>query len=252
MDHKQTTTPPALEHGRRLHSDGHRRTDAMSIEDIQQTELTQSQRDVLSKDKARWRKLGTGAHLDEWLEFGPGLMIRRHLAQKLAHTNKPEGRGYAAAFGRLMLHDGMPWTDNTIKNSMTAVLWLNDHPERLIVLREIREQMSPGQRSRLNSPISARQQVEKVLAARAGGTEEKMRESPVAILKRKNAELERSLVHAEERLAAAESRDGSLFDLKRDKIEDIVQTVVATVTESRAKTIAQGILAAYKKSKPAG
>ena len=224
----------------------------MTIEDIQQAELIASEREVLAKDRARWKKLGAGAHLDEWLEFGPGLMIRRRLAMRLAHTNKPEGRGYAAAFGRLMLHDGMPWQDNTIKNSMTAVLWLNDDPERLIALRDLRETMSPGERSRLNSPISARQRVEKVLIARAGGTEAKLRASPVANLKRDKAELERKLADAEERLAAAEARDGSLFDLKRDKIEDIVQTVVATVTESRAKTIAQGILAAYKKVKPAG
>jgi hypothetical protein len=223
----------------------------MTIDDIEQIELTPSERAVLAEDRERWKKMGAGAHLDEWLAYGPGLMIRRRLAMKLAYTNKPEGRGYTAAYGRLMLHDGMDWKDNTVKTSMTAVLWLHDDPERMSILREIRETMTPGERSRLNSPISARQRVENVLKARVGGTEESVRQSPVANLKRRNAELERSLAHAEEKLAAAEARDGSLFDLKRDKAEHIVQVIVSTVTEPRAKAIANGILAAYKKAKPA-
>jgi len=224
----------------------------MNVDDIQQAELIASEREVLAKDRARWKKLGAGAHLDEWLEFGPGLMIRRRLAMKLANTNKPEGRGYNTAMGRLMLHDGMSWQDNTLKKSMSAVLWLNDDPERLIALRELRETMSPGERSRLNSPITARQRVEKVLIARAGGTEEKVRQSPVANLKRDKVELQRQLADMEERLAAAEARDGSLFDLKRDKPDDIAKAIVANVSEGKAKTIAEHILAACKKAKPAG
>jgi hypothetical protein len=250
---KPKTTPPAHQHGRRLHSDGRRRTATMmNVDDIQQAELIASEREVLAKDKVRWKKFGAGAHLDEWLEFGPGLMIRRRLAMKLANTNKPEGRGYNTAMGRLMLHDGMSWQDNTLKKSMSAVLWLNDEPERLIVLREIRETMSPGERSRLNSPISARQRVEKVLLARIGGTEAKVRQSPVANLKREVAEKDRKIAHLAEQLAAAEARDGSLFDLKHDNVEDIARVIVTNVSESKGKSIAQGILAAYKKSKPAG
>jgi hypothetical protein len=249
---KQTTTPPTRKHERRPHGDGRKRTATMTIDDIEQTELTASERAVLEGDRDRWKRMGAGAHLDEWLTYGPGLMIRRRLAMKMCHTNRPEGRGYTAAFGRLMLHDGLNWQDNTIKTSMTAVLWLHDEPERMSVLREIRETMSPGERARLNSPISARQRVEKVIVARHGGTEEKMRVSPVANLKRDKAELERKLAHAEERLAAAETRDGSLFDLKRDTIADIARTIVANVSEGKGKAIAERILAAYKKPKPAG
>jgi hypothetical protein len=172
---------------------------------------------------------------------------------RLAHTNKPEGRGYNIEFGRLMLHDGLNWKDGTVKNSMGAVLWLNDDPERLIILREIRESMTPGERARLNSPISARQRVEKVIKARGGGAEETVRFSPVSNLKREIAEKDRAIAHLEERLAAAEARDGSLFDLKRDSADEIVRAVLANVSEYKARTIANGILSSIKgKARPAG
>ena len=51
------------------------------------------------------------------------------------------------------------------------MLWLGDDPERMKVLRDLRDAMSPGQRSRLNSPITARQRVEAILKARQHGPE---------------------------------------------------------------------------------
>jgi hypothetical protein len=95
MVRKKPTTPSAFAHGRRLHTVDRRRITDMELESIEQQELTASERTVLAEDRKRWQRMGAGSHLDEWLSFGPGLMIRRHLAMKLAHVNKPEGRGYA-------------------------------------------------------------------------------------------------------------------------------------------------------------
>src|SRR6478672_8735402 len=130
---------------------------ATQIDDIKHKELTPSEYEVLSRDKERWQRMGAGGHLDDWLAYQPGLMIRRRLAMRLAFTNKPEGKGYVQAFAELMKADGLDTMDRT---SISAVLWLGDEPERLKVLRELREAMTPGQRSRLNSPITARQRVE--------------------------------------------------------------------------------------------
>jgi hypothetical protein len=249
-----TATPPAGKHGRRHHHD-HRKRITMTAEKIntlEAEELTAGERQVLADDRARWKRMGAGAHLDEWLAYGPGLDIRRRLAMKLCHTNRPEGRCYTTMFGQLMQHDGMNWTDNTLKTSMTAVLWLYSDPERMTELRNIRETMTPGERARLNSPISARQRVEKILRARVGGTEETMRTAPMTILKKQVAEQNRTIADLQEQLAAAEARDGSLFDLKRDSTDNIVKTFVANVTEHRATMIARGILNHYKKQKPAG
>jgi hypothetical protein len=59
--------------------------------------------------------------------------------------------------------NGLPKHCTWPKTTITALLWLDDDPERMRILREIRESMTSGERARLNSPISARQRVEKVV-----------------------------------------------------------------------------------------
>ncbi len=215
----------------------------MTIDTIEQTELTASERGVLADDRERWSRLGAGAHLDDWLAFGPGLTIRRRLAMRIAHTNKPAGRGYVTAFNQILKNDGLDGMDST---SISAVLWLYDDAERQNMLREIREDMKIGDRARLNSPITARQRVEKVLKARAGGTEESVRVSPVSNLKRQVAERDRENAQLREKLAKAEARDGSRFDLNRDSAEDIGKTIIGSIGESKARKIAKVIEAGLK------
>ena len=62
----------------------------MTIDTIKQTDLTVSERQVLDDDRERWRRMGSGAHLDDWLAYGPGLLIRRRLAMRIAYVNRPE------------------------------------------------------------------------------------------------------------------------------------------------------------------
>jgi hypothetical protein len=243
-----TVTPTAREHGRRLHSGHQRRMPTMSVDTIKQTELTPSEREVLAADRERWQHMGGGGHLDDWLAYGTGLMIRRRLAMRMSFVNLPEGKGYARAFRDLMKADGLDTMDKT---SISAVLWLHDDAERMNILREIRDAMTPGERSRLNSPISARQRVEKELKARVGGAEGNLRSSPVTIYKQRIAEQDRRIAELEARL----SNDGSLFDLRRDSVDAIVAVLTnpSAISESKARKIASGVLAALKAlQKPAG
>jgi hypothetical protein len=223
----------------------------MTIDEIEQRDLIQSERDVLAEDRKRWKLMGAGAHLDDWLAYGPGLMIRRRLAMRMAFTNRPEGRGYTREFSKLMKHDGLDTMDKT---SITAVLWLNDDGERLNVLREIREGLTPGERSRLNSPISARQRVEKVLKARDVGAEETMKTSPLAVAKKMIADRDREISILQEHIneLEADREQGSLFDLRRDNATDIATVIAGTVTQGKAKKIAALILEAVKAARPAG
>jgi hypothetical protein len=222
---------------------------AMTIDTIKQTDLTVSERQVLDDDRERWRRMGSGAHLDDWLAYGPGLLIRRRLAMRIAYVNRPEGKGYARAFAQLMEHDGLDTMDKT---SISAVLWLHDAPERLSVLREIRETMTVGQRARLNSPISARQRVERELKVRAGGNEATSPTSPVTVLKRRLVEQRHQIAHLEEQLAAA--GNGSLFDLKHDTADDIGRVIADSVSETKARGIAKAITdkLRVKQQRPAG
>jgi hypothetical protein len=221
---------------------------AMQIEDIKRDNLTPSEIEVLKEDTRRWKRMGDGGHLDDWLAYGSGEMIRRRLAMRLANTNRPEGRGYVEALSQLRESDGLGHIDKT---SIGAVLWLHDDPERLQVLREMREVMTPGARSRLNSPISARQRVEKVIKARKEGTEDKVKTSPVAMLKEQLLEKDREIARLKHDLAKHDV--SSLFDLKHDTAKDIALVIVGNVGELKAKDIAKRITEQFKqRQKPAG
>jgi hypothetical protein len=193
--------------------------------------------------------MGAGSHLDDWLSYYPGLAIRRRLAMRVAFTNKPEGKGYNTAFAELLKADGL--LDPAVKTGFTAVLWLGDDPERMKILRELREAMTPGQRSRLNSPITARQRVETILQARHSDSEETLRASPVALLKEQLSARDREIAELKQKLVKHD--EGSLFDLKHDSADAIALAIVGYVSAHKAKTLAEGILARLKKSqKPAG
>jgi hypothetical protein len=181
-------------------------------------------------------------------------MIRRRLAMRIAFVNRPEGRGYVTAFGDLMKRDGFDIKDKTLMTSLTAVLWLHDDAERLNMLREIRDTMTPGKRSRLNSPIAARQHVEKVLKARQSGTEETLKTSPLAMARKTIADQARDIATLQSHIQELEAdRDqGSLFDLKRDSADDIGKVIVGNVGSSKARKIRDAILAALNAAKPAG
>jgi hypothetical protein len=53
-------------------------------------------------------------------------------------------------------------------------------------------------------------------------------------------------------MAAAEARDGSLFDLKRDSADNIIHAIVGNVPASKAERIGRGILKELKQARPAG
>jgi hypothetical protein len=226
----------------------------MTIEEIKRTDLTQNERDVLAADADRWKRLGSGAHLNDWLNFSDGLAIRRRLAMRIAHTNQPAGRGYNEMFSILMREDGIDTADKSAMTSFSAVMWLNDDPERLIILRQIIDAMTPGARARLNSPISARQRVEAVLKARAKGesAEAQVKNSPVALLRAQIADKDREIADLKAKLAT--TWDGSLFDLNADPAKMIASVIVGTVSPYKAAEIEREIAAASKRrnSKPAG
>jgi len=121
-------------------------TETERINQIKASALSASELAVLEEDKARRARLGGGAHLDEWLEFHPGLVIRRRFAMRIAFTNRPEGKSYALALNQLYVADGFDVTDKVLMKTLSDVLWLGDehHPERMAILNELRARHDLG------------------------------------------------------------------------------------------------------------
>jgi hypothetical protein len=254
--HPQKDAAPAARNSQSRHHGKHLGALAMKIEN-ELANLTQSERGVLAQDKERWIRMGAGAHLDDWLAYGAGLLLRRRMGMHMANTNAPEGKNYASAFAALLKADGL---DSMDKQSISAVLWLHSEPERMAALRQIRDGMKVGERARLNSPISARQRVDNFLKAKAEGQEqaggsskEPNGTSPFAKLKEQNADLQRKIAELENKLAAVDQRDGSRFDLHHDTVDTIAEIITKCVSPGRAKNIASAITKQLKKAKtPAG
>jgi hypothetical protein len=134
--------------------------DAVMDVAVPRDNLTEDQRAILASDRVRWQRMAAGAHLDDWLSFGPGQLIRRSQAMQRTGTNKPEGRAYNEEMAALLKEHGLHTADT---KQLTAVLWLHSDPERLAVLDEIRSALTDGQCSRLNTPTAAQQRVRQLL-----------------------------------------------------------------------------------------
>ena len=221
------------------------------ISTIKLTDLNPSEREILAADKERWARLGAGAHLEEWFTFYPGILIRRRLAMRMANTDRPRGRGYTTALSQLLRDDGINTNDKNAIKCFTDVAWLHDDPERMTVLRELLQVLTPGERARVNSPITARLRVVAEQKRRdnpnPGPT---VRASQIRILTDQVAEQTRTIAHLQEQLAGVEA--GSRFDLSRDSVDTIVRVFIDPTTMPRRKAIAiaKGILAAHGEEIP--
>jgi hypothetical protein len=186
----------------------------MSTKSLLRADLVAKDRKTLAEDRKRMERLGKGGQLDDWLAFGPGLLIRRRLAKNiagLAETDPAKGRRYSRAFKEQMEMDGLyDRTTNAksdvMKSTFTAVLWFYDDEKleerRREILEEIRRNMTPGQRARFNSPISAQQRVLDELRTRGLAPAKKLRApKPANDLDQANARI----VELEEELESARS-----------------------------------------------
>jgi hypothetical protein len=172
-------------------------------------DLDAEDRKTPAEDRRRMERLGKGSQLDDWLAFGPGLLIRRRLAKNiagLAETDRAKGHRYSRAFKEQMEMDGLydrTTKSDVMKSTFTAVLWFYDDEKleerRKEILEEIRHNMTPGQRARFNSPISAQQRVLDELRTRGLAPAKKLRAQPANDLDQANARI----VELEEELNSA-------------------------------------------------
>jgi hypothetical protein len=206
-------------------------------------ELTDEERAVLAADLERLSRLGAGAHLDDWLAFGQGhISIIRKQAMRRATTAAPKGTRYNAEYKRLMEHYGFSNLDQDMRIALGHVAWLYEKPERLETLKRIREAMTPGQRARLNAPITARQRVTKALRPPTNGAARPRR----ATVRERLAETEAKLAAAEAKIA--ELTDGTLFaefDLRRSTAAEIGTAIAGNISKRKFESVVKAAKERY-------
>jgi hypothetical protein len=264
MSHKFTSVKaatPTSQRERRLHPKPSKERFEMIIETII-AGLPVEMRERFERDARRAEHMVGGSHLQEWMDFEVTLHSIRSEAMRAASTNKPQGRGYNEAHAALMHYYKLDQLDKT---SVSAVLWLTDPKDkygpdmltRKQILDSLLSVMLPHERSKLGSPITARQKVQKrieLLAKSGEDTSDVVTEKPLS----KSKQTEQELAVALEKVARLERQvarhdDGSLFDLKHDNVISIVTVIINTVSPNKAKEIASAIMAQLKKKPmPAG
>ena len=169
------------------------------------------------------------------------------MALRIAGTNRREGKGYTGALSALMMRDGL-YDSTTVtqpaKESFGAVLWFGVKNHRMEILQEILRDMTPGQRARFNSPITARQRVKKIAVERELEEAPKQRavkppkDDAAKALSDQARDLEAENEHLREQLAAAESvphREAGAVDLEQAR--DTYAALLPSSPEARRKEL---------------
>jgi hypothetical protein len=190
--------------------------------------------DLIRYGQEAWNRLRDNSTFANWSFVGAAHVLGRAEAMRDAHTNKPEGRGYNAAFAAWARKFGFADLDkgdrarlfNVMDNLKEIAAWLEKLP-----LKE---------RLRLNHPSSVWRRWKAATTTPKADAEPKA--SPMQKLK-------------DELVAAVEERDRYKREVERgggdlwtpeDKPKDIARIIVGKLTRRKAESVAREILAALK------
>ena len=186
-------------------------------------------------------RIQRGAHWEDWMFIADGFAVGRDKAMRLAGTNQPYGKRYTRAFAEWAA--GRPWVKNYDKGTRSNLLWCADHRSEVEAWRST---LAQNERAKLNHPTNLKRRYDAAHVIRGiPDPSAPKKETKVEALTRENEELWAKNKALERR---ADS-DGSLFDLRRDSIESIVNVIAGTVPLGRFESLQRSMtkkLAALK------
>jgi hypothetical protein len=218
----------------------------MSTSDLQQA-MTADDRALFERGAQLLAHLQAGKGFDDhWVPIGNGLLAVRRTVMAVLRLKTARGGYYNDAFGKLCAKT--PYADMH-KVERSNLLYCMEHLPDII---EMRAGWTPSDRAKINHPTSMAQRLREFLN-RAPTEAPRRNVSPMALLKDKNEQLRRANLDLEERLAAVEHSDGSLFDLKKDNGRDIGRIIAESIPEWKWKEVRHEADSTYKaRKRPAG
>jgi hypothetical protein len=177
------------------------------------------------------------AHWTDWMYVGDGLAVGQAKAMRKAGTNRPYGRAFTQAMGEwLTAH---PWAKRIDPSARSALLWVIEHRSEVDDWRT--NTLDSKERNRLNHPTSLKRKFDawkRAQDAVAKDPNAAKKETKIDALVRENEELWAENTKLKRRV---DSGDGSLFDLKRDSVESIADTIGRNVTIGRLEAIQRAV-----------
>jgi hypothetical protein len=214
----------------------------------QLTSASEQRKEALAAEAAE--RIKRGQHWLDWMYIAEGLEVGRNKAMRRAGTNRPMGSAYNKAFGQWL--DEHRWARDLDKPTRIHLLWCIDHRNDIEAWRET---LAQNERARLDHPTAMKRRYEathKLDGAKDDGSAKGVHETRTQRLER---ELE-AVITENDALKRRLGVEGSLFDLKRDTVKHIAETIAGNVTYGRLvsiqKAIAQEIARLKAEQKHAG
>ena len=182
------------------------------------------------KAEAAVERIHKGAHWLDWMDIAEGLETGQVEAIRSSGSNGPYGRGYTKAFGKWL--STRPWAKNIDKGTRSNLLWIVEHRNDV---ERWREERDPNERAKMAHPTTVRRKYESYhqsISKKDPNAPKK--ETGREALVRENEDLWAKVKKLERQV---ESGDGSLFDLRRDSIETIVDTIAGNVPLGRFQSL---------------
>jgi hypothetical protein len=199
--------------------------DSMQIVNVSEEKREQAAADAFERIKR-------GQHWLDWMDIGEGLAVGRTKAFRTAGTNNVQNPHYKRAFKVWMSE--RPWARDLDQPTRAHLFWCVDNRNDL---ERWRETLATNERARLNHPTATKRRYE---AAHRGGKDpaapakETERDRLLGEIKRLTAEKDAWRKRAE--------AEGSLFDLKKDTIPDMVRTISGNLADHRFNALTKGLV----------
>jgi hypothetical protein len=177
----------------------------------------------IAAGRAAYARLNNNEHFRDWVAVADALVAIREEAMGQAHTNRPQGPPYRAAFKAIIARE--TWVAGIDDTTRTHCYWLVDN---LPAVTAWRDTLAFRQRDEWNHPATVKRNYERLNRVRdpkgaATETLSPMAEAKATIV-RQAEEIDRLRRVADE---------GSLFDLKRDSVESIARVILNTIGDDK-------------------
>jgi hypothetical protein len=190
---------------------------------------------AIRRGQEAWNRLRGDSTWADWIDVGRAHVLGRAAAMRDAHTNKPKGRGYNAAFAAWAKKFGFADLD---KGDCSRLFDVMDHLDEINAWLQ---KLPQNERMRLSHPSSIWRRWK---AATTEQTSEK-KTSPVQKLKD-------SLINLQEendRIKREIERGGGDLWSSDDRPQDIAWVILGKLSKTKAEKVAREILKALKEAK---
>jgi hypothetical protein len=194
-----------------------------------------------------YERIKGGSHWRDWRFIADGFAVGRTKAYRMVGTNNQNDPRYKRAFKAWM--DERPWARSIDKATRNHLFWVADNHSEIDAWRET---LAQNERDKLNHPTTLKRKFD--AAHRLGVKDpnapkkETTREALLREIEAKDTEI-KELKHRVQQML--DDGEGSLFDLKRDSVEAIVDTISGNVSIGRFDSLKNAMVKKFAALKAA-